>query len=55
MARQTTLNAQIDAYYSTLDELAKQYATHEGAVSVAFQIALGRYRPAAPLDADSAA
>ncbi len=37
MARQTTLNALIDAYYNTLDELAKQYATHEGAVSVAFQ------------------
>ena len=37
MAKQTTLNAQIDAYYNTLDDLAKQYATHEGAVSVAFQ------------------
>ncbi len=37
MTKQTTLNAQIDAYYNTLDELAKLYATHEGAVSVAFQ------------------
>jgi len=37
MAKQTTLNALIDAYYNTLDELAQQYATHEGAVSVAFQ------------------
>jgi predicted helicase len=37
MAKQTTVGAQIDAYYSTLDELAKQYAAHEGAVSVAFQ------------------
>jgi hypothetical protein len=40
MAKQTTLSAQIDAYYNTLDELAQQYATHEGAVSVAFQTLL---------------
>ena len=40
MPKQTNLNAQIDAYYNTLDELAKQYATHEGAVSVAFQTLL---------------
>lgn len=40
MAKQTTLNAQIDAYYNTLGELAKQYAAHEGAVSVAFQTLL---------------
>jgi len=40
MAKQTTLGAQIDAYYSALDELAKQYAAHEGAVSVAFQTLL---------------
>ena len=37
MAKKTALNALIDAYYNTLDELAQQYATHEGAVSVAFQ------------------
>jgi predicted helicase len=40
MAKQATLDAQIDAYYNTLDELAKQYARHEGAVSVAFQTLL---------------
>ena len=40
MAKQTTLSAQILAYYNTLDELAKQYATHEGAVSFAFQTLL---------------
>ena len=37
MAKQTALNALIDTYYKTLGELAQQYATHEGAVSVAFQ------------------
>jgi hypothetical protein len=40
MAKQTTLNAQLDAYYKTLDEFAQQYATHEGAVSFAFQALL---------------
>ena len=40
MARQATINAQLDAYYQTLDELAQQHATHEGAVSVAFQTLL---------------
>ena len=40
MAKQTAQSAQIDAYYNTLDELAQQYATHEGAVSVAFQTLL---------------
>ena len=41
MAKQTALNAQIDAYYSRLDELAAHHATHEGAVNTAFQTLLG--------------
>lgn len=40
MAKATKPNAQLDAYYQTLDEYAQQYATHEGAVSTAFQTLL---------------
>jgi hypothetical protein len=37
MAKQKSLNSQIDRYYQILDEFKHQYALHEGAVSVAFQ------------------
>jgi predicted helicase len=40
MAKQSALDALIDAYYNALDEFAQQYATHEGAVSVGFQTLL---------------
>ncbi len=37
MAKQTKKDAQLDAYYQTLSEYAEHNATHEGAVSTAFQ------------------
>ncbi len=40
MAKQAKPNPLFDAYYATLDELAKHHATHEGAVSTAFQTLL---------------